>query len=587
MQTLTVPARRIRNPLAGIPRNLLLARVDAFALQHELFEHVAILRKGALVAQSPEHAPSIEGNEALTEGEKAALQTELNHRWRLPWKLYLTIITCSIGAAVQGWDQTGVNGATVFFPDEYGIGSDSTKDSLLVGLVNAGPYIGSALLGCWLSDPLNNWVGRRGVIFIAAHFCIWPVIGSAFCQTWQQQLACRLLMGIGMGAKASVVPIYAAENSPAAIRGALVMSWQMWTAFGILLGGAFNLAVWNVKHNWRYMIGAPFIPAVPLVLLIYVCPESPRWYIKKGRYREAWESMAKLRNHKIQVARDIFLIHSQLELESDLFKDSNYFQRFGELFTVPRIRRATMAALTVMIAQQLCGINIIAFYSTTVFREAGFSLFHALLGSFGFGVVNFLFAFPAFWTIDSFGRRALLLFTFPQMTWTLLAAGLCTLLPLGTTRTVLVALFVYLFGAFYSPGEGPVPFVYCAEVFPLSHRELGMGFAVAVCLGLAAVLGMTFPFLLGRVGTLGAFVCYAATNGVSFVKVFLFVRETKRRTLEELDGVFAVSTGRFVRYQVMEVVPWWFRRWVLWRRGGVLRELVQEGEGEGQGGGEG
>lgn len=73
----------------------------------------------------------------------------------------------------------------------------------LVGLVNSGPYIGSAFIGCWLSDPINNWIGRRGVIFVSAHFCLWPVIGSAFCHTWGEQLACRLLMGIGMGVKAS------------------------------------------------------------------------------------------------------------------------------------------------------------------------------------------------------------------------------------------------------------------------------------------------------------------------------------------------------------------------------------------------
>jgi len=83
-----------------------------------------------------------------------------------------------------------------------------------------------SLIGCWLSDPLNNYFGRRGTIFFSAHFCIWPVIGSALCHTWQQQLACRILMGIGMGAKASTVPIYAAENAPASIRGALVMSWR-------------------------------------------------------------------------------------------------------------------------------------------------------------------------------------------------------------------------------------------------------------------------------------------------------------------------------------------------------------------------
>jgi len=135
---------------------------------------------------------------------------------------------------------------------------------------------------------------------------------------------------------------------------------EMWTAFGIFLGTAFNLAVWNAgPNNWRLMLGAPFIPAVPLLVLIYFCPESPRWYMKKNRYAKAWNSMTRLRNHPIQVARDIFYIHSQLEIEHQLLSNTNYAKRFAGLFTIPRVRRATIAAFTVMIAQQMCGINII------------------------------------------------------------------------------------------------------------------------------------------------------------------------------------------------------------------------------------
>jgi len=92
-----------------------------------------------------------------------------------------------------------------------------------------------------------------------------------------------------------------------------------------------------------------------LLILIYFCPESPRWYMKKNRYAEAWDSMLKLRNHPIQVARDIFYIHSQLELEHQLLRNSTYLTRGVELFTIPRVRRATVAAFTVMIAQQMCG----------------------------------------------------------------------------------------------------------------------------------------------------------------------------------------------------------------------------------------
>lgn len=223
--------------------------------------------------------------------------------------------------------------------------------------------------------------------------------------------------------------------------------------------------------------------------------------MKKNRYRDAYGSLIKLRNNPIQAARDLNSIHAQLMVEREAIHGSTYITRFIELFTIPRIRRATLASFVVMIAQQMCGINIIAFYSSTVFKQAGTDDFTALLASFGFGLVNFVFAWPAIWTIDTFGRRSLLLFTFPNMAWSLLAAGLCSLIPgTGGAHLGLVALFIYIFAAFYSPGEGPVPFTYSAEVFPLSHREVGMAWAVATCLFWAAVLSITFPKILASLG---------------------------------------------------------------------------------------
>lgn len=353
------------------------------------------------------------------------------------------------------------------------------------------------------------------------------------------------------------------------------MSWQLWTAFGIFLGTCANLVVTKIGHEaWRYQLGSAFIPAVPLLILIYFCPESPRWYIKKNRYRDALRSLLRLRNSPVQAARDLYYIHVQLEVEYEFIGHGNYFKRCMELFTVPRIRRATLASFVVMIAQQMCGINIIAFYSSNVFKKAGASDFGALLASWGFGLVNFIFAFPALWTIDTFGRRSLLLFTFPQMAWTLLAAGLCTLIP-GTkgAHLGLVALFVYLFAAFYSPGEGPVPYTYSAEIFPLSHREVGMAWAVATCLFWAAVLSITFPLMLARLGVIGSFGLYALFNLLALVMIFLWLPETKQRTLEELDYIFAVPTRVFMRYQVTKALPWWFNRWVLFRRDATLEPL--------------
>ena len=195
-------------------------------------EHTALLQRGALVAQDP---ASFEQISELEEHERDALRNEVLHKWRQPFALYLTVILCSVGAAVQGWDQTGSNGANLSWPTAFGvpdIGEGKTDWNVwIVGVVNAGPYLASAGLGCWLSDPLNNFFGRRGTIFFSAVFCLLSVIGSAVSQNWQQLFVTRLLLGIGMGAKASVIPIYSAENVPAAVRGGLVMSWQMWYVF--------------------------------------------------------------------------------------------------------------------------------------------------------------------------------------------------------------------------------------------------------------------------------------------------------------------------------------------------------------------
>jgi hypothetical protein len=96
------------------------------------------------------------------------------------------------------------------------------------------------------------------------------------------------------------------------------------------------------------------------------------------------------------------------------------------------------------------------------------------------------------------------------MAWTLLGAGFSFFIPQESNAHLgLIALFVFLFAVFYSPGEGPVPFTYSAEVFPLSHREVGMGWAVATNLFWAAVLSITFPRLLAAFGPVGAFGFYA------------------------------------------------------------------------------
>ncbi|KAK0103840.1 hypothetical protein ONS96_004950 [Cadophora gregata f. sp. sojae] len=584
----------IKNPLVGIPKDQLIRDVEDFAAEFDLADITPYLIKGALVAQNPARIDTIH---ELDDEDRRVLTEEVTRKWKHPRILYLTIVLNSIAACVQGWDQTGSNGANLTFAIQMGISdnplycdsaSECSRNSWLVGFVNSSPYIAICLFAAWISDPVNHFLGRRGTIFLAAIFSVLAPLGSGLTQKWGQLVACRVLLGIGMGLKEVTVPVYSAEIAPTSIRGGLVMSWQVWTAFGIFLGTCANLVFVNTGSiAWRLQLASAFVPAIPLVLGIWFCPESPRWLLKKRKIPQAYKALLRLRNSPLQAARDLYFIHAQLVYEdalleeSGLSKNGNMFTRFIELFTIPRLRRATQASGIVMIAQQMCGINIIAFYSSTIFEQSGANNITALLASFGFGLVNFVFAWPAIWTIDTFGRRGLLLFTFPNMCWSLLAAGMSYYIsPSSRAHLGLVTFFIYVYDAFYSPGEGPVPFTYSAEVFPLSHREIGMSWAVATNNFWATVVSLTFPRQLKAFGVQGAFGFYAGMNVIALVLIFLFLPETKQRTLEELDYVFGVTTRAHAKYQLTKALPWWFKRYVLWRKDATCEELYHFEQGE-------
>ena len=225
---------RLVNPFTGLRHEQMEQKLEAFMKKTGIDEDLRpLILKGAFLAQDREaFANPRTDNLKLKSEERQALVREdpkRGNKWNQPWIMYALVGCCSFGAAVQGMDETAVNGAQVFYQHAFGIDGSGRHDPALRGFVNAAPYLCCAILGCWLTQPMNNLLGRRGTIFVTCLLSSGTCIWQAFTQSWWHLFIARFCLGLGVGPKSATIPIYSAECVPANIRGALVMMWQVVT----------------------------------------------------------------------------------------------------------------------------------------------------------------------------------------------------------------------------------------------------------------------------------------------------------------------------------------------------------------------
>ncbi len=527
-----------------------------FALKHDL-PNPELFARAAALAREPKNYNRMS---FLSDEEKEVVHNEIHHPWRIPRKLYQVIFSISLAAATQGADETVISGAMLFYPMALGIGQDTSRDEWLQGLVNAAPYLFCAFVSTLFTDPANKRFGRKKVIFwscfVSALTCFW----QGFVNTWYHLFIARACLGaFGIGPKSATVPVYAGETAPAPIRGALSMLWQFFTAVGIALGYVFSIAFYYVPDhgialglNWRLMLGSAMIPAFLALFQIPFIPESPRWLMGKGRYNDAYDSLKSIRNHEICAARDCFYQYVLLQEEAGL--NTPTMVKIKELFTVRRNRNALVASFIVTFMQQFCGINIIAYYSSTIFVEANYTEIEGLGASLGYGWLGVIFAIPAFFSIDKAGRRFLLLLTFPFMAAFLFMTGFSFYIPMEhkAGHVGAITLGLYLFTCFYAFGSGVVTFPYVAECFPLYVRTLGSSLMIGNLWFWNFIIAITWPSMISAFTPTGGFCFYAAWNVVGFFLVLWFLPETKGLTLEELDEIFDVPIWVHAKYQTRE-----------------------------------
>ncbi|KAJ5141066.1 hypothetical protein N7526_002061 [Penicillium atrosanguineum] len=415
---------------------------------------------------------------------------------------------------------------------------NSTIQGTVIALYTVGGIFG-ALSCVYLGDLL----GRKKVIFWTNFITI---IGTVLMAT-SFDFAQFISLVSGIGGYVATVPVWQSEISPAHKRGSNVVTDGIFVGAGVTLGLWIDLGFYFVKDNsvsWRFPLAFPIVLSSMAMIFIPMLPESPRWLIKTGQLQEARDVLAAL----LELEPDSETITNSIhEVETTLAVCGN--TSWTSMFSNGEQRlfhRAYLAA-TGQLFQQICGVNLITYYATNIFQQyLGMDAVKSRILAAAMGLMQPLGGFFAFYTIDRLGRR-------PLMLWSAGAMSICMAILAGTTSPqaanstaalVVAVIALYCFQFIFTVGYSGLTFLYAAEMAPLQVR------AAVSAISTATV--WVFNFLLAEVTPVGFasignkyYIVFAVANAIIVPSVYFFFPETKGRSLEEIDEIFAQSKSIF------------------------------------------
>ncbi|MGP5726243.1 sugar porter family MFS transporter [Arthrobacter rhombi] len=456
----------------------------------------------------------------------------------------IRVVMISIGAAVGGFifgfDSSVINGAIEAVTDQFGLSPG------LTGFVVAVSLIGAAI-GAWFGGPVANKWGRTRVMLIVGILFFIGSVGSAFAFASWDLAVWRVIGGLSIGAASAIVPSYISEISPPKLRGRLTSLQQMAIVLGIfvalmmddVLAGAAGSAgadFWWGLEAWRWMFLAGVVPAVLYGVLALRLPESPRLLMSHGDSDQATAVLEHVHGRSESETKTLVdsIRHSLRGDSKPSFKDL----KGGTLGLVPIV----WVGVVIAAFQQLVGINVIFYYSNTLWRSVGFSATVASNASVITAVTNVVITVVAIFLVDKLGRRPLLLTGSMGMTLSLVLMAVsfsqASIVngepqlpdPWGTVALIAANAFV----VFFAVSWGPVMWTLLGEMFPNQIRGLAVGIATAVNWLANFAVTVTFPALseMSLPFTYGMYAFFALA---SLVFVFFKVPETKNIPLEKMS----------------------------------------------------
>ncbi|MDD5495661.1 MAG: sugar porter family MFS transporter [Candidatus Omnitrophica bacterium] len=456
---------------------------------------------------------------------------------RIKVSIYTIAFIAALAGLLFGYDTGVISGAILFIKDQFKLtagAQEGVVSSVLLG----------AVIGAAFSGGIADRFGRRRSIIVTALLFAVGAIGSALAPNLNMDIAYsqsnfhitipavaviilfRLMIGIAIGVASYVAPLYISEISPADIRGGLVSLNQLMITCGIVVSYLVDYMLSMGQQEWRWMFGFGAIPALILIVGMISLPDSPRWLMSKGLVEQARGVLSRT-HRKESVEEAINEINKTLGQ-----KECSWAEVFE-----PCLRPALFVGIMLAFFQQVTGINTIIYYAPTIFEFAGFASHNvAILATIGVGMVNVLMTVVAIWLLDKVGRKPLLYVGMAGMALSLGMLGVAFFLPTlsGALKWIAVG-SVLCYIASFAVSLGPIFWLLIAEIYPLRVRGRAMSLATVANWGFNMIVAATFLTLMEKLGKPGAFWLYGALSVAGIIFTYLFVPETKGKTLEQIE----------------------------------------------------
>lgn len=445
--------------------------------------------------------------------------------------LWLICLVSAMGGLLFGYDWVVVGGAKIFYEPFFQIETDAAMRGWAMSSALVGCLVGALLSGAW-----SDRYGRRRMLIVAAWLFVISAIGTGAVDSFFWFIVYRIVGGFGIGIASNVSPVYIAEVSPAHVRGKFVSINQLTIVLGILFAqianwligehftnGSSTLTPHSIEWAWRWMIWAETVPAALFLLLAFFIPESPRWLLVQHRQERA-ETILKRIGGSAYAAETIDSIRQLMAQKQETV---GWLALRGR-----RFRKVLLIGIVLAVFQQWCGINVIFNYAHEIFSAAGYAVSDILMNIVVTGITNVVFTLVAIYTVDRWGRRALLFVGSIGLAIIYIVLGTCYQ---AGASGIFMLLLIVLAIACYAMSLAPIVWVVLSEIFPVRIRGMAMALSTFFLWVASFVLTYTFPILNDAIGAAGIFWIYGGICLAGFLFIWKQLPETKGKTLEELE----------------------------------------------------